>query len=158
MACKLNREELCDILKPIWNEMGALRINSIAFLHAKHRSLHWFDVYVGPGKNARLAAAIPTEFYPGQRDGCAIYVHESVEFGTFSEFVDSLPLNLSISTRFYNLGQHQKDMIDRYCSETGRGSYKPTSYCKTFQCPTQIEQNEKQAYFGKAGMQPLNSE
>lgn len=65
MACKLIREEFCQVLKPVWNESGALRITSIASLMNSGLMPQWFDIYVGKGKNSQLAAAIPTEFYPG---------------------------------------------------------------------------------------------
>lgn len=65
MSCKLAREEYCEILKPVWDELDALRITSIASLMAAGRMPRWFDLFVGKGKNPQLAAAIPTEQYPG---------------------------------------------------------------------------------------------
>lgn len=65
MACKLAREEFCEVLKPVWDELGALRITLIGSLMAAGRMPQWFDLFVGTGKNPHLAAAIPTELYPG---------------------------------------------------------------------------------------------
>lgn len=137
MACKLSQNEFREVLEPLSNEWGAIRITSIARLLQDGRMpQHWFDIYVGAEQNPKLAAAVPNKRYPGPKY-TTLFAHQSIPFELFSEFFDHLPLNLSSVpvTGICPAGQHLKNMLDRYLHENELGISQFTHQCKMFLCP-----------------------